>query len=105
MMSRIRPGDPGFVACDGCGAELARSEAFIPEGLDGTAHFCAMECYEAWRSRLAAEEERYAAPARAPGEPQPAAPAQLGRDDRGPALDEDIKRLMRRHPQRDEPKW
>jgi uncharacterized protein DUF3330 len=104
-MSRTHPGEPGFVACDACNAELAQSEAFIPGGLDGTAHFCSMECYEAWRSRMAAEEERYAAPARAPDEPAPAAEGQLGHDDRGPARDEDIKRLTRRHPQHDEPRW
>ncbi|HET9580313.1 MAG TPA: DUF3330 domain-containing protein [Usitatibacter sp.] len=110
MRERASMPDAALVACDACMKEIPRSEAFVPEGIDQVAHFCGVDCYEDWRNRLAAEDDPHdppaarAKPATAPAAAQPQEQAQEGQHDHGPARDERIKRVIRRHPQRDEPR-
>ncbi len=108
MTITARPSDAVLVACDVCLKEIPRSEAVVPEAIDYVAHFCGMECYETWKSGLAANELRDPPskqfPAPQPPSDAPAGEVQLGHDDRGPLKDERIKQLIKRHPQRDEPR-
>jgi hypothetical protein len=94
------------VACEVCLKEIQRSEAVVAEATGYVACFCGLECYEKWKGRIATPEELAAGPAKRKERPQTNAPGpgmQLGHD-RGVARDERVKRLIKRHPQRDEPK-
>jgi hypothetical protein len=96
------PSQTERVTCEVCLREIPRSEAVVPAVLDYVAYFCGLDCYEKWKGRNADEG---AAPARPVQAVEPAAPPpeiQLGRG-RGRAKDERIKRLIKQHPQRDEP--
>src|SRR5512134_2594982 len=89
MSSKGRPVDPQSVFCEVCAKRVAHSEAVMSEGRDHTAYFCSAGCYERWRG------ERAPAP--------PAHETQVGAG-RSKSRDERIKRAIRQHPQRDEPK-
>lgn len=105
MPKSSTPPQTARVACEVCLREIPRSEAVVPEALDYVAYFCGLDCYEKWKGRTADEEAAPARPVQAVEEGEPAAPPpeiQLGRG-RGRAKDERIKRLIKQHPQRDEP--
>lgn len=108
MTEKATMPDSTLIACDVCMKEIPRSEAFVPEGIDYVAHFCGIDCYAAWKSRLAAEDDPHDPPAArarpAPAATTPEPETQEGQHDHGPGRDERIKRLIRRSPQRDEPK-
>jgi len=102
---RTKPSDTEHVACDVCLKEIPRSEAIVPEATDYVLRFCGLECYEKWKTQLGTPEEFAAGAARRKAS-QPAGPepqVQLGHE-RGSAKDERVKQLIRRHPQRDEPR-
>ena len=89
MPKRTRPADPQGVFCEVCLKRIAKSEALTMEGRDFVAHFCSNTCYDRWRG------------ARAPQAPV----AELQEDaGRSKSRDERVKRLVKRHPQRDEPR-
>lgn len=89
MMKQARTADPQSVFCEVCAKRVAKSEAVISEGRDHTAYFCGAGCYERWRGERAAEP--------------PAHEIQEGAG-RSQAREERVKRAIRQHPQRDEPK-
>jgi hypothetical protein len=86
---KTKSDDPQSVFCEVCAKRVARSAALIDEAVDFTAYFCSTSCYQRWRG------ERVPAPP--PHEVQEGAGRSRSRDDR-------IKRAVKRHPQRDEPK-
>jgi hypothetical protein len=89
MRKETRPIDPQSAFCEVCLKRVAKSEALVDEGRDGTVHFCGAGCYERWQG------PRAGAPAA--GEAQEGAGRSKSRDER-------LKRLVKQHPQRDEPK-
>lgn len=106
MTTTAKPPDAERVACEICLKEIPRSEAMVGEATDYVAHFCGLECYERWKAEPKASRrlvkarppQQAEAPAAAP-EPE----IQLG-DGRSPGRDEQTKKLIKRHPQRDEPR-
>ena len=79
--------------CEVCAKVLPRSAALIAETKDYVAYFCGEACYAKW----------HAGPAPAPA-PESARPAiQEGRE-RGKSQDDRLKRIVRQHPLRDEPR-
>lgn len=86
------------VFCEVCLKEVPKSEAAMAEARDYVAYFCGLDCYQKWMDQRSPE---------AP--PKPAAPApeeaeiQLGHG-RSKGADERLKRVLKQHPQRDEPK-
>lgn len=89
MMKKAKPVDPQSVFCEVCAKRVPISEAVMTEGRDHTAYFCSSGCYERWG------DER--APAPSPHDVQEGAGRSKSRDDR-------VKRTIRQHPQRDEPR-
>jgi hypothetical protein len=87
----------GWVTCETCGAKLRDIEAIVREEGETVARFCSLACCERWERGF----ENRAAPAAEEGR-APESGIQLGRG-RGPAREERVKRLIRQHPQRDEP--
>ena len=90
---------PERVFCEVCLKEVPKSEAAMAEARDYVAYFCGLDCYEKWMSQRSEET--------APPKPAPPAPEepeiQLGHG-RSKGADERLKRALRQHPQRDEPK-
>jgi len=89
MRKKAKPVDPQSVFCEVCAKRVPKSEAVMTEGRDYTAYFCSAGCYERWRGERA--------PAPPPHEVQEGAGRSKSRDER-------VKRAIRQHPQRDEPK-
>lgn len=89
MRKKPAAADPQSVFCEVCAKRVPKSEAVMTEGRDFTAYFCSSGCYERWRGERA--------PAAPPHEVQEGAGRSKSRDDR-------LKRAIRQHPQRDEPK-
>ena len=77
------------VFCEICAKVLPRTGALMAEGIDDVAYFCSSTCYDRWLGDRA--------PAPPPHEVQ-------GARGRSKSLDERMKRLVKRHPQRDEPR-
>ena len=44
--------DVELVDCEVCLKEVPKSEATVPEAMDYVAHFCGLNCYEKWKSKL-----------------------------------------------------
>ncbi|TAK80389.1 MAG: DUF3330 domain-containing protein [Betaproteobacteria bacterium] len=86
------------VFCEVCLKEVPKSEAAMAEARDYVAYFCGLGCYQKWIDQRSPE---------AP--PKPAAPVpgeleiQLGHG-RSKGANERLKRVLKQHPQRDEPK-
>jgi hypothetical protein len=89
MRKKAKPIDPQSVFCEVCAKRVPKSEAVVTEGRDHTAYFCSSGCYERWRGERA--------PAPPPHEVQEGAGRSKSRDER-------LKRAIRQHPQRDEPR-
>jgi hypothetical protein len=89
MRKKAKSIDPQSVFCEVCARRVPKAEALASEGRDHTAHFCSAGCYERWRGERA--------PAPPPRELQEGAGRSKARDER-------IKRAIKRHSQRDEPK-
>ena len=88
-LKKAKPLDPQAVFCEVCLRRVPKSEAIAAEARDYTAYFCGALCYERWRGERA--------PALPPHEVQQGAGRSKSRDDR-------LKRLVKQHPQRDEPR-
>ena len=89
MSKESKPADPEHVSCKVCAKVVPKSEALWAEAKDDVAYFCGANCYENWRG------ERV--PARPPHEVQ-------GGQGRRKSRDERMKRLIKQHPLRDEPR-
>jgi hypothetical protein len=89
MKKQPKLADPQSVFCEVCAKRVPISEAVVTEGRDFTAYFCSSGCYERWGGERA--------PAPPPHEVQEAAGRSKSRDER-------VKRTIRQHPQRDEPR-
>jgi hypothetical protein len=87
--TRAKSTDPQSVFCEVCAKRVAKAEALTAEGRDYSAYFCGAGCYERWQ-----------------GERAPAPPAHAVQEGAGlsKSRDERIKRAIKRHSQRDEPK-
>jgi hypothetical protein len=89
MSKEARPVDPERVFCEVCAKVVPKSEALWAEAKDTVVYFCGANCYENWRGERP--------PARPPHEVQ-------GGQGRRKSRDERMKRLIKQHPQRDEPR-
>lgn len=89
MTKEPRPVDPQSVSCDVCFKLVPKSEAVTAEARDYIACFCGVNCYERWRGERAPELP--------PHEIQEGYGRSKSRDER-------MKRLIKQHPQRDEPR-
>jgi hypothetical protein len=89
MRKKAKTADPQSVFCEVCAKPVPKSEAVITEGRDFTAYFCSSGCYERWGGQRA--------PAPPAHEVQEGAGRSKSREDR-------LKRTIRQHPQRDEPR-
>jgi len=89
MTREIRRADPPNVFCETCAKPIRKSEALSSEGRDFSAYFCGPDCYE---RGLAAS-----APQQSPQDAQEGSGRSKSRDDR-------LKRIIKQHPQRDEPR-
>lgn len=78
------------VFCEVCLKEVPKSGAAMAEMRDYVAYFCGLDCYDKWMSQRSAEVAE---------EPE----IQLGHG-RSRGADERLKRVLRQHPGRDEPK-
>ena len=90
MSKRIPSRDPQKVFCEVCSKPVAKAEAVVSEGTDHVAYFCSNTCHDQWRGPRAAE-----------------AASSLGIQEgtgRAPSRDERMKRQLRRHVRRDEPR-
>ena len=89
-MSKLsKPADPQSVFCEVCLKQVPKSEALMTEGRDYVAYFCSNTCYDRWPGPRAAQA------------PMPDIQEGLGRSK---SRDERVKRLVKQHPQRDEPR-
>ncbi len=90
-MSKRNPGaDPQSVFCEVCAKRVAKAEAVVSEGADHVAYFCSNTCYDRWQGPRAAV---------------PATPVGVQEGiGRSRSRDERVKRMVKRHPQRDEPR-
>ena len=75
------------VFCEVCLKEVPKSEAAMAEARDYVAYFCGLDCYRKWMDQRSVEEPEI----------------QLGHG-RSKGADERLKRVLKQHPQRDEPK-
>jgi hypothetical protein len=89
MTLETTPSDPQSVFCEVCLKQVPKSEAVMTEGRDYVAYFCGNQCYDRWHGPRAPEP--------------PPLPIQEGRG-RSKSRDERVKRLVKQHPQRDEPR-
>jgi hypothetical protein len=89
MKKRAKSPDPQRVFCEVCLTPVPKSDALGDEGRDGTVHFCSAGCYARWRGE------------RAPLRPAPDAQEGAGRSK---SREDRLKRAIRQHPQRDEPR-
>jgi hypothetical protein len=80
---------PESVSCEVCAKAVPRSAALQAESRDGIAYFCGTDCYDNW--------SRVRAPERGPHEVQAGQGHRKSRDER-------MKRLVKQHPLRDEPR-
>jgi len=90
MRKRTQTSDPQSVFCEVCAKPVRKAEAVMSEGRDHVAYFCSNSCYDQWQGPRAA----------------PPAPSgiQEGAGGRSPSRDERVKRAVKQHPQRDEPR-
>ncbi len=51
MATNDKPVEVEHVSCEICLKEVPVSEAVAPEASDYFAHFCGLECYEAWKKQ------------------------------------------------------
>jgi hypothetical protein len=91
-MITARPADPQRITCEICLKEVPRSGATMSETRDYVAYFCGLACYEKWKNQGSTQQ-----PPPAEAEIQAGHGRSKSRDDR-------LKRAIRQHPQRDEPK-
>jgi len=89
MNGQARFLDPEHVFCEVCLKRVPKSEAVLTEGRDFTAYFCSATCYERWGGERAAE--------------RPPHPVQ-GTIGHNREVDDRMKTLVKRHPERDEPR-
>lgn len=82
--------EPERVFCEVCLKQVPKSEAAMAEARDYVAYFCGLDCYDKWQH-----------PAASPEEPKPEIQEGAGRSQ---SRDERLKRVLKRNPQRDEPK-
>lgn len=92
MTTLAKAVEPERVACEICLKEVPESEAAMSEARDYVMYFCGLDCYEKWQQRRDAPEPEATE-----------AEIQLGHG-RSKVKDERMKRIIRQHPQRDEPK-
>ena len=88
MAQQPRFPDPERVFCEICSKPVSKTEALITEGRDFTVYFCSAHCYERWGSERAAEPLSHV----------------QGTIEHSRELDDRMKALAKRHPQRDEPR-
>lgn len=63
-MSKPEENDPEkLVACNICMKEVPISEATVPEASDYFVHFCGLECFAKWKTRIATESKAEVPPA------------------------------------------
>ena len=80
--------DPQSVFCEECVRPVRKSEALQWDARDSIAYFCGAACYERWLGARA-----------------PQSPHQVQEDSgRSTSRDDRLKRVIRQHPQRDEPR-
>lgn len=89
MKTSSKSSDPQSVFCDVCLKSVPKSDALVDEGRDGTVYFCSASCYGRWRGE------------RAPVRPAPSVQEGAGQSK---SRDDRLKRSIRQHPQRDEPR-
>jgi hypothetical protein len=89
MKKPAKTADPQSVFCEVCLKRVPRSEALINEARDYVAYFCSDTCYGRWRG---------------PQSPQVAAPDIQEGQGRSRSRDDRVKRVVKQHPQRDEPR-
>ena len=89
MKKRTKSADPQSVFCEVCLKQVPKSEAVMTEAKDYVAYFCSNSCYERWHGP------------RAPQTPSADVQEGLGRSK---SRDERVKRLVKQHPKRDEPR-
>ena len=90
MKKTIMPLDSQGVFCEVCVKPVRKSEALLSEGRDSIAYFCGPDCYETWLG--------------ARGSQPPPDDVQEGSGGRSKSRDDRVKRIIRQHPQRDEPR-
>ena len=81
--------DTERVFCEVCAKVISRSGALMAEGIDDVAYFCSSNCYDRWLADRA---------------PVPPPHDVQGDHARSKSLDERMKRIIKQHPQRDEPR-
>jgi len=81
--------DSQNVLCEVCGKAVPKPHALMAETREGVAYFCGEACYAKWHAEPASEA--------------PPPEIQEGRD-RSTSRDEQLKRLIKQHPLRDEPR-
>ena len=90
MSNRKPNADPQSVFCEVCAKPVPQAEALVNEGRDHVAYFCSSACYERWQG---------------PRAQQPSASLDIQEGaGRSKSRDERVKRLVKQHPQRDEPR-
>jgi hypothetical protein len=90
MKKRTPTVDPQSVFCEVCAKPVRKADAVMSEGRDYVAYFCSNTCYERWQG---------------PRAPQaPSAPDIQEGTGRSKSRDERVKRAVKQHPQRDEPR-
>jgi len=89
MRKRTKSADPQSVFCEVCTKRVPKADAMVTEGRDFTAYFCSNACYDRWQGQRAAQPN--------PPGTQEGAGLSRSRDDR-------VKRAVKRHSQRDEPR-
>ncbi len=82
--------DPERAFCEVCLKQVPRSEAAMAEARDYVAYFCGLDCYDKWQHAGSPQ-------------PQPAHEMQAGHG-RSKSRDDRLKRVLKHHPQRDEPR-
>ena len=90
MKKESKSVDPQSVFCEVCMKLVPKSEALMTEARDHVAYFCGLDCYDRWHGERAPEP--------APHE------VQEGSGGLSKSRDDRVKRLIKQHPQRDEPK-
>jgi len=89
MRKRAKSADAQSVFCEVCLKRVPKSEAVMSEARDYVAYFCSDTCYGRWQG---------------PRAPQaPMADIQEGQG-QSKSRDDRVKRLVKQHPQRDEPR-
>jgi hypothetical protein len=89
MTKRAKSADPQSVFCEVCLKRVPQSEAVMSEARDYVAYFCSDSCYGRWRG---------------PQAPQAPTPDIQEGQGQSKSRDDRVKRLVKQHPQRDEPR-